>query len=134
MIRAWKILLAATVVAVAPVAAQQRTLPDTPEGKLVAGFLAATTSGDEDALRRFQEANFSEAALKRRSPEERAARNQQLREQTGGLTLVEVRSTSENQIVLAANGVNLPKEVVLVVTFNFTGNPRKIDGVQIAQQ
>jgi hypothetical protein len=134
MTRAWATVLMASLVAVAPTAAQQRALPDTPEGKLVAGFLAAANASDEDALARFQEANFSEAALKRRSPEERAARNQQLREQTGGLTLVEVRSSSANQIVLVASGVNLPKDVALVITFNFTGNPRKIDGVQIMQQ
>jgi hypothetical protein len=36
--------------------------------------------------------------------------------------------------VLVANGVNLPKEVLLVVTFTFTGTPRKIDAVQITQQ
>lgn len=133
MARAWMTLVAAVVVAV-PAAAQQRNLPDTPEGKLVAGFLAAANSNDEEALSRFQDANFSEAALKRRSPEERAARNQQLREQTGGLSVVEVRSTSPNQIVLVASGVNLPKDVMLVVTFNFTGSPRKIDAVQITQQ
>lgn len=133
MTSAWMTLVAAVVMA-APAAAQQRNLPDTPEGKLVAGFLAAANSSDEDALGRFQNANFSDAALKRRSPEERAARNQQLREQTGGLSLVEVRSVSPDQIVLLANGANLPKDVMLVITFTFAGSPRKIDGVQITQQ
>jgi hypothetical protein len=134
MARTWTTALVAAVVAVTPLDAQQRNLPDTPEGKLVAGFLAAANSGDEEALVRFQEANFSETALKRRSPEERMARNRQLREQTGGLSVVEVRSASASQIVLVANGVNLPKEVLLVVTFTFTGTPRKIDAVQITQQ
>ena len=134
MTRSWMTMLAAAVIAAMPAAAQQRNLPDTPEGKLVAGFLAAANSGDEEALGRFQEANFSEGALKRRSLEERMARNRQLREQTGGLSVIEVRSVSADQIVLAANGVNLPKDVLLVLTFNFAGNPRKIDGVQITQQ
>jgi hypothetical protein len=122
------------LVAAAPLSGQQKALPDTPEGKLASGFLAAVNASDEEALVRFQEANFSEAALKRRTPEERAARNQQLRQQTGGLTLVEVRSASDSQIVLVASGVSLPTEVQLVVTFTFTGTPRKIDSVMIASQ
>jgi hypothetical protein len=124
----------AMLVAASPVSGQQTELPDTPEGKLVSGFLGAVNASDEEALIRFQEANFSEAALKRRTPEERAARNQQLRQQTGGLTLVEVRSASADQIVLIASGASLPKEVQLVVTFTFTGTPRKIDTVQITSQ
>lgn len=131
--RALMAMLTLLVVA-APAVAQQRTLPETPEGRLVAGFLAAVNSSDEEALGRFQAANFSEAALKRRSPEERAERNRSLREQTGGLTLVEVRSASSSQIVLVANGASLPKDVLLTVTFTFAGKPPKIDGVQISQQ
>lgn len=134
MARRLMTMLVAAVIAAVPAAAQERNLPDTPEGKLVAGFIAAANSADEEALSRFQEANFSEGALKRRSPEERMARNRQLREQTGGLSVIEVRSATHDQIVVVANGVNLPKEVLLVVTFNFTGTPRKVDGVQITQQ
>jgi hypothetical protein len=133
MVRGLMTMLVVAAIAV-PVAAQERDLPDTPEGKLVAGFLAAVNSPDEEALAQFQEANFSEGALKRRSPEERMARNRQLREQTGGLSVIEVRSATPNQIVVVANGSNLPKDALLVLTFNFTGTPRKVDGVQITQQ
>lgn len=134
MARSLMTMLVVAAIAAVPGAAQQRNLPDTPEGKLVAGFIAAANSADEEALARFQEANFSEGALKRRSPEERMARNRQLREQTGGLSVIEVRSATPNQIVVVANGANLPKDVLLIVTFNFTGTPRKVDGVQITQQ
>ena len=134
MTRSLMTMLVAATIAVVPAAAQERTLPDTPEGKLVAGFIAAANAADEEALGRFQEANFSEGALKRRSPEERMARNRQLREQTGGLSVIEVRSATQDQVVVVANGVNLPKEVLLVLTFNFTGTPRKIDAVQVTQQ
>lgn len=134
MARSVMTMLVAAAIAAVPVAAQERNLPDTPEGKLVAGFIAAANSADEEALARFQEAHFSEGALKRRSPEERMARNRQLREQTGGLSVIEVRSATSSQIVVVANGVNLPKDVLLVLTFNFTGTPRKVDGVQVTQQ
>lgn len=134
MARSLMAMLVAATIAAVPAAAQQRNLPDTPEGKLVAGFIAAANAADEEALGQFQEANFSEGALKRRSPEERMARNRQLREQAGGLSVIEVRSATQNQIVVVANGVNLPKEVLLVLTFNFTGTPRKIDAVQVTQQ
>lgn len=110
--------------------AQQLQLPDTPQGRLAAGFFAAANSPDEDALNRFQEANFSAAALRRRSPDQRAAYNRQLREEAGALTPVEVRSASASQIVLLARGSNLPG-VTLTITFVFTGSPPKIDRMEV---
>lgn len=117
-----------------PLAAQQAELPDTPEGKLVAGFLAASNDADEQAIARFQDEFFSADLLKRRPAEERAARNRMMREQVGRFGVVEVRRTTSSQVVVLATGSNLPPTVRLLLTFSFTGDPRKIDAVQIVQQ
>jgi len=131
----WSGVVAAVTLAVQPLAAQQVQFPDTPQGRLAAGFFAAVNATDEEALSRFQQANFSEAALKRRSPEERAARNRQLRESAGTLTVLQVQSASATQIVVLASGSVLPEGVRLSVTFGFTGGePPKIDSVQIQSQ
>lgn len=126
--------MAVTLLAVAGPAAAQARFPDTPQGRLAAGFFAAVGNPDERVLAQFQEANFSEAALARRSAEERMARNRQLRESAGALTLVEVVSENDRQISVTATGANAPG-VTLMVTFTFTGGAApKIDTVQIQSQ
>ena len=122
----------ASVAIVTSATAQKAQFPDTPQGKLAAGFFAAVGAPDETALARFQEANFSEAALKRRSPEERLERNRGIREQVGALSLLEVKSATETQLVVTARGANAA-DYVLTVTFTFTAGPApKIDAVQIS--
>jgi hypothetical protein len=124
-----------SLAAVTMVAAQEPArFPDTPQGRLAAGFFAAVSNPDDRVLAQFQEANFSETALARRSPEERLARNRQLRESAGALTLTGVVSQSDRQLVVSASGANVPG-VQLVVTFSFTGgaSPR-IDAIQIQSQ
>lgn len=127
-------VLAVAVLFAMPASAQQAELPDTPEGKLVAGFLAASNDADESTIARFQEQFFSEGLLARRPPEERAARNRMMREQVGRFSVVEVRRTTASQVVLLASGSSLPPDVRLLLTFTFTGSPRKIDAIQIVQQ
>ncbi len=113
-------------------AAQAVRLPDTPQGRLATAFFAAVNAQDGAALDRFQEANFSEAALKRRPAQERKDRNRQLREQAGTLTVVDVKSASANQLVVTATGSNAPG-LMLTVTFVFTEGPNpKIDQLQIS--
>ena len=125
----------ATVLCLAlPLSAQQAELPVTPEGKLVAGFLAASNDPDEQAIARFQEEFFSADLLTRRPAEERAARNRMMRDQVGRFGVLEVRRATSSQIILLASGSNLPPSVRLLLTFTFTGDPRKIDAVQIVQQ
>lgn len=124
-------LFLVSAVFAAPVAAQAVQFPSTAQGQLAAGFFSAVNSPDEEALVRFQEANFSEAALKRRSREQRQALARQLRDQAGSLTLEEIRSSGSNQLVAIARGANLPANMRLTITFTFTGSPLKIDGVQI---
>lgn len=127
-------VLALVLLPALPLAAQEASLPDTPEGRLVAGFLAASNDADEQAIARFQEAFFSADLLKRRPAEERAARNRMMRDQVGRFSVVEVRRVTPGQVAVLAGGSNLPPDVRLLLTFSFTGDPRKIDAVQIVQQ
>jgi hypothetical protein len=124
-------LLALSCLGLGPVAAQTTAFPDTPHGKLAAGFFAAVNAPTVEALTKFQEANFSQAALNRYPKEERLNRNQQIREQVGTLTLVSVVSSEASELVLAATVSNVPGLTVRLV-FHFTdgANP-KIDGLEI---
>lgn len=126
---AWSV---AAVVSAMPVSAQSAQMPATPQGKLAAGFIAAVNANDDETLATFQDQNFSEAALKRRSREQRIALGRQLREQAGQLTVTEVKSATASQIVVTAAGSNLGPGGALTLTFAFTGGaPPKIDGIQI---
>ena len=132
MTLSWKSLSVAALVYAMPVAAQSAQFPGTPQGKLAAGFFAAVNSSDEEALAAFQDANFSEAALKRRPREQRVALGKQLREQAGTLTLKEIKSSSATQLVATATGSNLAPGSMITFSFTFTGNGTpKIDAVQI---
>ena len=132
MTLSWKSLSVAALVYALPVSAQSAQFPATAQGKLAAGFFAAVNSSDEEALGTFQDANFSEAALKRRPRDQRIALGKQLREQAGTLTLKEVKSASTSQIVVTASGSSLPPNSSLTISFTFTGGGApKIDGVQI---
>ena len=122
-----------SVVLAAPLSAQSAEFPGTEQGRLAAGFFEAANSPDEDALVRYQEANFSDAALKRRTREQRQALARQLRDQAGALTLESVRSAGAGQLVVIARGTNLPPNQRLTVTFTFTsGSPVKIDQIQVS--
>jgi hypothetical protein len=110
---------------------QQAQFPDTPQGRIAAAFFVAANAPDDEALGRFQEANFSPAALRRRSAEHRAAYNRQLREDAGFLTPLEIRSASASQVVVVARGSNLPPGTTLTFTFTFTGTPPKVDRLDV---
>lgn len=105
--------------------------PETAPGKLVEGFFRAVNAADDGALASFQEANYSDAALRRRSKEERLEWNRQLREQTGSLTLTGVESASPVELVVTATGSAAPG-VPIRIRFQFTGGSRpKIEALQI---
>jgi len=115
-------------------AAQGSGFPDTPPGRLAAAFFAAANSADEEALSRFQETNFTESALKRRSASERKALNRQLRADAGRLSLIAVQSSSATQLVARASGSATPG-TTWRITFAFTAGPApKIDSVQITPE
>jgi hypothetical protein len=126
-------LAVVSAVLATPLAAQSVQFPETEQGRLAAGFFQAVNSPDEEALMRYQEATFSEAALKRRSREQRQALVRQLRDQAGALTLETIRAAGASQLVVTARGANLPPSQRLTITFSFTsGSPPKIDQVQIS--
>jgi len=128
----WKSLTVAALIYALPAAAQTGQFPNTPQGKLAAGFFAAVNSSDDEALVTFQDANFSETALKRRPREQRIALGKQLREQAGQLTLKAIKSASDKEIVATASGSNLAPNALLTISFSFTGGGTpKIDAVQI---
>ena len=128
----WKSLTVAALIYALPAAAQTGQFPNTPQGKLAAGFFAAVNSSDDEALVTFQDANFSETALKRRPREQRIALGKQLREQAGQLTLKAIKSASDKEIVATASGSNLAPNALLTISFSFTGSGApKIDAVQI---
>ena len=106
-------------------AAQDAVFPDSPQGRLAAGFLTAANAPDEEAMIRFQAANFSEDALKRRSEEQRRALTRSLREQAGRLSLVRVVSTSASRLVAEVEASNVPGSL-LIMTIEFVGgdNPK----------
>lgn len=122
-------LSALVVLATGGLSAQAK-LPDTPQGKLAAGLLAAVNAPDEMALARFQEANFSAAALNRTPTEVRLSRNRELRE-LGTLGIVEVvaaNATSVTMILKASNQQGL----TLTMVIGFTGGDSpKIDSVEL---
>ncbi len=110
--------------------AAQTKLPDTPQGRLTAAFLAAVNAKDEMALARFQEANFSQAALDRRPTEERLSKNRELRE-LGTLTAVSVVSSSATAVTLTITASNQPGlTLTLVVSFTGGDSP-KIDTISL---
>ena len=132
MKRALSALVVTTAMSAPSILAQSAQFPDTPQGKLAAAFFSAANSADENVMARFQSANFSDGALKRRSPEQREQQNRELRETAGNLTLKSVVSSSPLELVLTAAGDKAPG-LVLRISFRFTTGPTpKIDGVQIS--
>ena len=124
-------LLALSCFCLSPATAQTTAFPATPQGELAAGFFAAVNAPTVEALAKFQEANFSQAALNRYPKEERLERNRQIREQVGTLTLMSVVSSEASELVLAATVSNVPGLTVrLVLSFTDGANP-KIDGLEI---
>ena len=108
----------------------QAKFPDTPQGKLAAGFLAAVNAPDEMALARFQEANLSPAALNRRPTEERLSKNRELRE-LGTLKVVEVVAASATSVTLLLTASNQPGLTLTMVLGFIGGDSPKIDTIQL---
>lgn len=108
----------------------QAKFPDTPQGKLAAGFLAAVNAPDEMALARYQEANFSQTALNRRPTEERLSKNRELRE-LGTLKAVEVVAASAGAVTLRLTASN-QADLTLTMVISFTGGDiPKIDAIEL---
>jgi CubicO group peptidase (beta-lactamase class C family) len=73
-------------------------LPATAAGERVAAYIKAFNSGDEQAMRSFITSNVSEAALKRRSVDERLAVYREMRGNMGTIELVKVLEVTPSTI------------------------------------
>ena len=76
-------------------------LPDTPQGRQVAAYIAAFNSGDEQAFLDAQERLFSKTALARRDRQERAALYRRMRGEFPKLVVNAVRRATPLTIQLA---------------------------------
>ena len=83
---------------------QAARLPDTAAGKLVADYLVAFNSDDEDALRIYLEANLSPEAVAQRPVEGRLQALRQIRADAGKLELERVTEAREDGLTVVARG------------------------------
>lgn len=77
-------------------------MPDTQAGRIAAEFLTAFNSGTDQDFLEFFKRNAGQAALKRRTDEERLAMNRQMKGRLGRLTARSIESSGEVGIILLA--------------------------------
>jgi hypothetical protein len=78
----------------------QATLPDTPEGKIVAAYIQSFNSGDEQNMRDFFVTNLSEEALRRRPLQERLQAYREMFGNLAGLELKRVLTAPAHSIAI----------------------------------
>src|SRR5262249_39303972 len=75
-------------------------MPDTPAGRLLAGWLGALGTGKPEAVQRFLTENYSKDVLARGSAQQRAAGGIQLCQENGGVPeLARIESSSAHELV-----------------------------------
>jgi len=125
-------LWATAVLAAQPQAQAKATevkLPDTTAGRIAAEFLAASNSGTDKEFLDFFSRNASQAALKRRTDEERLQMNRQMKERMGRLTVRSVQASGDVGIILIAE---TEKAGWVRLEFNLEpGPPHKLDAIRI---
>ena len=100
--------------------------PDTPAGRLVAGYIEAFNSDGDGVLRAFIEANFSTGALAQRPVEQRLKALQQIKGDVGTLEPMKVVEAREDALTIYARG---SKGSWLEIGFAFeTDAPHKMIG------
>jgi outer membrane PBP1 activator LpoA protein len=105
------------------------SLPDTPQGRVVAEYIQAFNTGQPEAVARVLDAYATPEALKRRTPEQRADAYQQLREEFGSVRVTRVVGASETEIVIA---VPRKDTVEALWTFVFEpGRPVRFAGITV---
>ncbi|MFA4947433.1 MAG: serine hydrolase domain-containing protein [Candidatus Krumholzibacteriia bacterium] len=80
------------------------TFPDTPAGRLVAGYVEAFNSDAPGALRAFLEANLSSGAIAQRPVEQRLKGLQQLKADAGTLAPMKIVEAREDALTIIAQG------------------------------
>lgn len=103
------------------------SLPDTPQGRIIAEYIAAFDSGDTEKMRAFFAANLSEDAAKRRPMEDRLQAYRQMFANLGGMEFKKVLTAEKSLLVIL---VKRRKGEWQKFEFEFTaGQPPKLNGI-----
>ena len=105
-------------------------LPDTPAGRQLAGWLQAFNSGDAETLRKYLSANLSSDAVRATSVADRVERNLFVYEDTGGLIISDVVTSSPQQIAVIARMKKKERRVRVMLEVT-DSNPRAIASIGI---
>ncbi|MBI3364168.1 MAG: beta-lactamase family protein [Ignavibacteriae bacterium] len=117
-----RLALLMTFSALSIVDAQEKSLPETPQGKIVAAYMSAFNSGDENAMREFFLTNVPKEALQQRPVEGRLQRYRQMHGEMGSLELQKVIAASEQAVTIVARTKNGDR-----LTFNFEFDSKQSD-------
>ena len=116
-------------VLVVPAAAQDVKLPDTPQGKIVAGYIKAFNSGDEKTFLTFHTEHMAEDTLKRRTEADRKDLFKRMKDDFGQLKPARIIEAKADAISLAVPTLG-GDEATMVFTFE-TAAPYKINGISV---
>lgn len=122
-------LMALLALLLVPQGSAGATLPDTPQGKRVAAYVAAVNSGDEKTYLAMQDANMDPAVLKKRSADERSAMYKRIKGDFGTMKITKVVKASDTEIV-----VEIPNKEGIPATFSFSfsaDKPHLINGLGV---
>lgn len=110
-------------------AAQESKLPDTPQGKIVAAYLAAFNTGKAERMLAFQNEHFAPALLQRRAEAERRQMYERVYGDLGALQLHRVIEANEFAIAFQARGQSGD---AAEFRFEFTPQPpHKLAGIRL---
>lgn len=109
--------------------AQENNLPDTPQGKAVAAYLAAFNTGKAESMLAFQDEHFAPALLQRRAEAERRQMYERVHGDLGALQLHRVLEADELAIAFQARGQS---GEAAEFRFEFTPQPpHKLAGIRL---
>jgi CubicO group peptidase (beta-lactamase class C family) len=109
--------------------AQESKLPDTPQGKTVAAYLAAFNTGKAESMLAFQNEHFAPAMLQRRTEAERRQMYERVYGDLGALQLRRVTEASALAIAIQARG---QKGEAAEFRFEFEPQPpHKLAGIRV---
>jgi hypothetical protein len=104
-------------------------LPDTPQGKQVAGYIEAFNTGDDQTYLAMQEKRLHPDVLARRSPDERREMFRRMKADFGTLRVAQVLKSTAEEIQLAIPNAAGERAVF---TFKFeSAEPFRITGIAV---
>ena len=114
------------------VSAQEAILPDTPQGRAVAEYIAAFNTGDQSAANAVIDKYTAPGRVRKRTPEQRAEAFKQLRDAFTVLKVTRVERHSDTEIV-----VIIPRNSGGDATWTFTfesGTPPHLAGISVSYE